>query len=300
MNIIDPHIHLFNLKQGEYTWLKMGKPPFWPNKKIIAKTFSEQDLRLSDKLTLAGFIHIEAGFDNSKPWREIAYLEQQCHLPFRSIAFIDLLLCEQVFLQQLTRLIAYKSVIGCRYILDHQATEILTSPRAINNLGQLAQHNLLFEVQMPLSDLSAVKALAKLLARIPELKVIINHAGSPLSLQTNDNKSINSSSDLWLTGLKQLGQMQNCFIKCSGWEMIEQHYSTTAITKIIQICLQYFGEQRVMLASNFPLCMFSKSYQHYWQETITALKTLELTAQQQNLLCYENAKNCYQFTNLTS
>ena len=105
MKIIDPHLHLFDLEQGDYQWLKAENPPFWSDKKIIASNFAETDLQLSSPFELAGFVHIEAGFDNSKPWREIAWLEETCSLPFRSIAGINLLLPSNEFQQVLDKLV---------------------------------------------------------------------------------------------------------------------------------------------------------------------------------------------------
>ena len=126
IKIIDPHLHLFNLKQGDYQWLKAENPPFWSDKKIINHSFTEKDLQLSSPFELAGFVHIEAGFDNQQPWREIAWLEKTCSLPFRSIAGINLLLPSNEFQQTLDKLSKYQSVIGVREILDENAFEYYT------------------------------------------------------------------------------------------------------------------------------------------------------------------------------
>lgn len=286
IKIIDPHIHLFNLEQGDYQWLKADNPPFWDNKTRIAKSFTEQDLNLRQEFELAAFVHIEAGFDNQQPWREIAYLEQRCKLPFRSIAFIDLLLSSVQFNQQIAKLINYKSVIGCRYILDQQALKILTDQQALANLSIIADHNLLFELQMPLNDNQAVNALIKLLTTQPKLKVIINHAGSPI-FNINENTA-------WLVNIAKLAQFKQCAIKCSGWEMTDNHYTMAQVQSVVQTCLNGFGEQRVMFASNFPLCLLSKSYQTYWQDQTMLINVLNLSEPQRNLLCYKNTKHWYQ------
>jgi len=287
--IIDPHIHLFNLEQGEYLWLQSENPPFWHNKASIAKSFSEKDLTLTPELELTGFVHIEAGFNNLEPWREIAYLEQACKLPFRSIAFSDLLLNEQEFKQQLKTLLRYKSVVGCRYILDEQATTVLSTKQVLANLNLLAEHNLLFEVQMPLSDPQAVTALQNLLSTHPQLKVIINHAGSP----PNYNKNQPQLTTHWREGIKQLAAFSQCAIKCSGWEMTDNNYIMEDVLSTVSECLTAFGDERVMLASNFPLCLFSKSYQQYWQDQQTLLCDLNLNTHQQQQLCYQNAQQHY-------
>ena len=70
---IDPHVHLFALQEGDYHWLKPNNPPFWPDKDVIAKSTYEHHLRRASKGKLTGFVHIEAGFDNERPWREIDF-----------------------------------------------------------------------------------------------------------------------------------------------------------------------------------------------------------------------------------
>ena len=99
--------------------------------------FTEKDLHLSSPFELAGFVHIEAGFDNSKPWREIAWLERTCSLPFRSIAGINLLLPSNDFQQTLDKLCQYKSVVGVRDILDENAFDYLSNPLVRKNLALL-------------------------------------------------------------------------------------------------------------------------------------------------------------------
>ena len=66
MDILDPHLHLFNLKSGDYHWLSPDNPPFWSDKAVIAKNFNESHLLLSTPFNLKGFVHIEAGFDNAQ------------------------------------------------------------------------------------------------------------------------------------------------------------------------------------------------------------------------------------------
>ncbi|AZQ85355.1 amidohydrolase [Colwellia sp. Arc7-635] len=266
VNIIDPHLHLFDLSQGDYSWLKPECPPFWSDKNVIAKSFSEQNLTLSAPLALAGFVHIEAGFDNEQPWREIAWLENTCHLPFRSIALLDITLSKALFLQQLKTLIAYKSVVGVRYILDDDALNILTDKNSQNNLATLAANNLSFELQMPLHDTNAIDCLLAMLSAIPDLMLCINHAGSPLM------DSVNYT--LWQENLKRIAAFDNVFIKCSGYEMVKRDHCINWRHKIISQCIEYFSVKRVMLASNFPLSLWQYSYQETWLSNVSLSKAL--------------------------
>ena len=284
MKIIDPHLHLFDLEQGDYQWLKAENPPFWSDKKIIASNFAETDLQLSSPFELAGFVHIEAGFDNSKPWREIAWLERTCSLPFRSIASINLLLPSNEFQQTLDKLCQYKSVAGVRDILDENAFDYLSNPLVRKNLALLEKQQLIFECQMPLTDVAATDQLLNVLNDLPTLNLVINHAGCPpenVKSETWKN---------WKQSLQSLSLFDNVSIKCSGLEMIHRNYSEKWQQLVINQCLNTFGLNKTMLASNFPLCLFKDSYQEHWlshkQNNQLATKTIEL-------LCYKNAQNIY-------
>ena len=91
-----------------------------------------------------------------------------------------------------------------------------------------------------------------------EIKLVINHAGCP-------PENINCRAwKNWQQSLQSLSHLENISIKCSGFEMINRDYSPTWQQLVINQCLKTFGLDRTMLASNFPLCLFTGSYQKSW------------------------------------
>lgn len=288
MKIIDPHIHFFDLMKGQYAWLKPNNPPNWPDKSTINHNFFEQDIKLGGDLFLESYVHIEAGFDNESPFKEIQWLEENTTMAFKSIAGINLLLPKEQFIEQVLLLKRFNSVVGVRDILDESAVDYLKSAQVIENLTLLAKHELIFELQMPLDNIQAATLLASLLTNTPTLQIIINHAGSPC----NQSNSLNTEKvNNWEASIKVLSQFKHCFIKCSGFEMENREYSPLWQQSIISHCVNAFGIERVMLASNFPLCLFSTTYQNYWHNLIACSHFNEDEFAQ---LCYFNAKNIYQ------
>lgn len=280
--IIDPHVHFFDIEQGDYQWLKNENPPFWPDKHIIQRNFSCADVMLSGSLNLCGVVHIEAGFDNDVPTNEIEFLKQSVDIPYKAVAFVDICQGPVEFSKAVAKLKKSTSVVGIRHILDEHALSILSSPNVTKNLATLATSNLLFDCQMPLNNQCAVSALIQLLKEIPSLRVIINHCGFPPSTEQQEQLS------LWKSAIQSLAQFSHVAIKCSGWEMKSRHYSNSWVSQIVKYCIEVFGENRVMIASNFPLCLLSKEYNQYWQDVI------ENTPKQFiNKICYENAKFWY-------
>jgi len=294
MKIIDPHLHLFDLAQGDYHWLKEENPPFWSDKHLINKTFKESDLTLKPPFNLASLIHIEAGFDNNQPWRELITLQQNCKTPFRAIAAIDLTLSSQNFNECLEKLIELDSFIGVRHLLDEQALSLLTSEQVLTNFTKLndtakkKSRQLIFETQLPLSGNASVDALCHLVNNCKSITFIINHAGFPPA-------DINSSEWLhWQSNLLKLADYSHVAIKCSGWEMIERQYTQEWLTYNLTKISEAFGLDRMMMASNFPLCLFSHdSYQSYWHSITENRFFQALSAQEKSALCYDNALRWY-------
>ncbi|PKG97100.1 amidohydrolase [Paraglaciecola sp. MB-3u-78] len=280
--IIDPHLHLFNLEQGDYAWLKPHNPPFWPDKQVINKSFFETDILLQSPNQLAGFVHIEAGFDNQQPWREIDWLQKYCSLPFTSVAFADI--TATTFTEHIDLLKQRKSVVGIRHILDEQAAEILSSTLIQGHFSLLAEMEFSFDAQLSLTDSQAVERLIALANKHKAMRIIINHAGwAPAENNVYARKQ-------WKLNLSKIAKCENIAIKLSGWEMSSRTWNPQHSATVIQDCLALLGETRVMLASNFPLCLFSMSYTDLWN---TYAELSGISAQCFEKITFSNAKSWY-------
>ena len=154
-------------------------------------------------------------------------------------------------------------------------------------MALLAKEQLIFELQMPVSNLDSVYLLADILTKKPQLSVVINHAGWPPK-----QKSEESEHQRWLQGIKILSTFEHCAIKCSGYEMTNRHYTAHWQQNIIKHCISSFGIERVMLASNFPLCTFHSSYRDYWQQQIT---TTNFSTDELDKLSNKNTQRIYSF-----
>jgi predicted TIM-barrel fold metal-dependent hydrolase len=289
MKIMDPHLHLFNLDLGEYHWLKPNSPPFWPDKSLINKSFDERSLTLQQSYTLEGFVHIEAGFNNNKPWCELDVVEKTCKKPLRTISSINLKASSDEFKQCLEKLAQYHSFVGVRHILDEQALEILTNKQVLDNFSFLnnfttnTEQNLIFEVQLQLLDKETTYALCDVIKANQNIKFILNHAGfPPADIQTTQWLH-------WQQNLLKLSVFSQIAIKCSGWEMNNRNYQSRWLDENLAEVFNIFGKDRMMLASNFPLCLFSKeNYWEYWNTIITSKFFQALTEQEKSALCYHN------------
>lgn len=280
MNFIDPHIHLFDRNLGSYGWLKPSNPPQWPDKAIINRDFDQTDL-LATKCQPSGFVHVEAGFDNEQPWREIEWLEATVTMPFKSVACVDLTVSPQSFKALITRYLTLNSVVGVRHIFDDEAVDILAHPNTLINLQCLSQHQLIFETQIAATDTAVVRALSDMANQCSELTIILSHTCfAPLD---------EHDYYLWLEQVQTLAQQHNIHVKASGWEMVDRQYDMAQVFKVTSALIEAFGEQRVLLASNFPLTLFSQSYQALWH----GYQQLSLPVDTKKRLAFDNANRLY-------
>ncbi len=273
--IFDPHVHLFDYAHGEYHWLKREGAPFWPQKKRIQRDFSVADLTLGAEFSLLGITHIEAGFDNQHPIREMQWLHSQ-HFNGPAVSFASLDSPPEQFKQAIAEL-AHPLLRGIRDITEGDEGRRLLDVNVSDNLALLQQQGLLWEAQFELSDDTLVHALVDYSQRFGELTIVINHAG----LVTRDN------FNQWQKNLSLLAPYPNVYLKCSGWEILQPDFDLAWQKQVIDSAITALSSSRVMLASNFPLCLFACSYEDVWQGYA------QLQLPDFDALAYANAQGVY-------
>ncbi len=280
---IDPHIHFFALSEGRYDWLKPANVPFWPDKMVIAKLTTEHMLYRASLGRLGGFVHIEAGFDNERPWREIAFLERHCTLPFRSIGCIDL--TGNTVGSHIDKLNNYRSVRGLRHILDDEAEALLRTPKVKWGLHHMASQGLSFEAQLNLADSNAVRALLTVLEQTPALNVAINHTAiAPIEVKSFAFKT-------WRQNIRDLNETEQVVFKFSGLEMQYRRWLWQRASYVFETLLDTVGTDHMMFASNYPLCQWRMPYAALWHGFVDMTTPLSVT--QKAALLYGNAKQWY-------
>ncbi len=286
IRITDPHLHLFNLVAGEYGWLQPNSAPYWPDKSKLLRNFGESDLLLSDGLSLSGYTHIEAGFNNSKSWLEVDWIESQATLPTKTVGCVDLCVSPDQFNQQLSELSKRTSLVGVRHIFDDQIDTILSNRNTQPNLRSLEQADLIFELQFDVAHVDHVEQVLNLFKQFPTLSVVLNHQGFGSSALPDAER------ELWLAGLERLSELANLKVKCSGFEMLDRSFSASTVKQTVELVVSIFGESRVMVASNFPLISLLMSYSDFWSLVMRVLQEASLPIEK---LVDLNARETYRF-----
>jgi len=178
---------------------------------------------------------------------------------------------------------SYQSVVGVRHIFDDRASQLLAEPQVVTNMAQLAAHDLLFETQISGQDKQAIRLMCSVAEKLPQLSIILSHGCFCPTIERSD----------WHTNMAQLAQCSNIMIKGSGWEMVDREYQPSDVSTVVKLLIDLFGVKRVLLGSNFPLCLFSRRYSDLWGRDY---QQLDIDQQTLNALTFVNAQRVYRFT----
>ncbi|QJU57757.1 amidohydrolase family protein [Sphingomonas sp. AP4-R1] len=251
---VDAHIHLWDLKHIRYPWLT---PPFGsdgPNGSVepIAHDYGPEDYRADTaKWNVVGTVHIDAGADPEQALDETIWLESQAEqhgLPSAIVAFAPL--HDPNVEALLERHAAHPRVRGIRQIVNWHTNPLRTyTPHDVTQddqwwagFGLLGKYNLSFDLQCYAGQMAG---LAPLIERHPEIPVIINHIGMPV---TTDREGVTR----WRYGLRALAANPHVAIKLSGLGFIARDWTAEGVRPFLLEAIDMFGTDRCLFASDIP------------------------------------------------
>jgi len=251
---IDAHVHLWDLSRIPYPWLS---PPFkddGPNGSVepIAR-----DYLLDDYLTDArewdvrGMVHVDAGAAASAALDETRWLQATADtrgMPNAIVAFAAL---DDPDIEALLEAhAAHPNVRGIRHIVNwhkdprrsYTPRDVTADPQWARGFAVLGKYRLSFDLQAYPGQFAG---LANLVARHPEIPVIINHAGMPVDIDE-------AGQALWRGGMRALAASPHVAVKLSGFGFIHRNWTIDQIRPYLLEAIDIFGTNRCLFASDFP------------------------------------------------
>jgi predicted TIM-barrel fold metal-dependent hydrolase len=251
---VDPHIHLWKRTALRYPWLS---PPFTPASLMGSVEPIAADYTIAHyRADAAAFnpiaaVHIDAGAHPEDARAETEFLSAhatESNFPLAIVAFAELQ--HPTAEAQLAAQAANPRVRGIRQILNwhpdpyfsYTASNLLENPAWRHGFAALARHRLSFDLQAYPHQCAAA---ARLFARHPEIPVIVNHAGMPLTTRPNAHAE-------WRTAMRHLAALPHIAVKISGFGIVDHAWSAASIRPYVRDVIDMFGPQRCMVASDFP------------------------------------------------
>jgi len=295
MQVIDPHIHLWDLKTHRYPWLENPGVSFVGDAREMKHDYLLADLRgEAGEIEILKVVHVEANHDPADPVEETRWLqgianEPGSHgMPNGIVAGADLAAPNAA--QVLEAHAAFANTRGVRQILnvhgnklfDYIGRHLMRDPLWRENFALLRRYNLSFDLQLYPSQMDEAVALAEAHA---DTQFIVNHAGMFV-----DRNSV-AGYRAWRDGMRRLAGCPNVAVKISGLAMFDHHWTVESLRPYVLETIDAFGVERAMFASNFPVDRLFGSYEDLWHAYASIVA--DASVAEQDALFRRNAERIY-------
>ena len=300
--ITDPHFHLW--APTTHSWLKdkasLSNHPAGDMNPVGRDYNMHEFLSESDKYDLDKSVHVQCYHDD--PLQETRSLQSIADNttfsgghPHGIIAYAEL---ESPDIEStVTKQMEFTNFRGIRQCIDYHPKyenrrlcprdDLMADPAFHRGLQVMAEHNLVFDLQLYPIQLFAASVMA---AAHPTLSIVINHCGFPMLSEEPCWE--------WIKGLMLMANNDNVFIKLSGWGIVDQHFDKMKMKHIIKTVIDIFGVDRCLFASDFPVDKIHGEYDMYWDLYIEILEELGYDEDDIDKMIHRNAIRVYKLKNV--
>lgn len=271
---IDAHQHVWRYSPAAYPWIGEGMH-------ALRRDFLPEDLKpLLDAAGFDGSIAVQARQDlDETEW--LLLLADQHPFIRGVVGWLDL--CAEDAEVQLTDLAAHPKLRGVRHIVQDEPDDaFMLRPDFQRGIAALAAHDLTYDLLVYARQLPAAAELAQ---RLPGQRFVLDHIGKP---------PIRSGDVLgWAKGIAALSRHHNVWCKLSGMvtEADWERWSAGDIRPYLDVIFQWFPPERLMIASDWPVCTLAAPY-----DRTVALVTdyiASLSERDRDAILGDNAARCY-------
>ena len=263
----------------------------WGDMRPLQRPYLPADLfRDAQRQGLEKSVHLQANWDVADPVGETRWVEKISAngFPHGIVGFTDFSSPDaQQVLEGHAE--ASKRVRGIRQVLNRHADPVrnrapkdyLADETWVKSIGLLRRFGWSFDVQVYYQQMPAIAALAR---RHPDIQFILDHTGMPAE---RDAAGIEG----WKKGMQLLAQCPNIAVKICGLGMVDYSWTVDSIRPFVLQSIDWFGPQRAMFASNFPVDRLMSSYDVLWDAFREITK--DFPAADRDLLFRRTAERIY-------
>jgi|SRR5579862_387734 len=240
---IDAHQHFWIYNPTEYEWIDDSMA-------ALRRDFLPEDLQ--PELQGAGF-HGSVAVQARQTLEETHWLLEladRSPLILGVVGWVDLRSPEVG--SQLERFAANPKLVGVRHIVQSEPDDrFLLQPDFLRGISLLEESDLAYDILIYTKQLPVA---AEFVERFPRQRFVLDHLAKP-PIKTGE-------IDLWAQGIRRLAQFPNVFCKLSGLVTEADWESWTAeqITPYLDVAFDSFGPERLMIGSDWPVCLAAASY----------------------------------------
>jgi len=240
---IDAHQHFWIYNDREFAWLDESMA-------ALRRNFLPADLQ--PELTANGF-HGSVVVQTCQTLEETRWLlelSEKTSSVLGVVGWADL--CSPEIALQLRDLAANPKLIGLRHIVQSEPDDrFLLRPEFCRGIAALEQFDLAYDILIYAKHLPVAIEFVK---KFPRQRFVLDHMAKP----PIKAKEI----DLWADGIRRLSAFPNVFCKMSGLvtEADWHRWTPGDITPYLDVAFDSFGPDRLMIGSDWPVCLVAASY----------------------------------------
>lgn len=257
---IDAHQHFWSLGEVEYPWLTASS-----EFEAILRDFEPADLEpLLRKAGIGYCITVQAA--NSFADTDAMLARADEHAWIAGVVGWVPLLDPAAASRALERYCRHRAFRGVRHLVHDEADpDWLLRPPVRDSLALLAERGLVFEIPAVFPrHLVHVPGLA---SELPELRIVIDHLGKP--------PIASGSLEPWAGELARAAACPNVYAKVSGLNTVAPaDWTAEDLRPFVDVAVDVFGPDRLMLGSDWPVCLMAGDYGRVWSELVAALDDL--------------------------
>jgi len=249
---IDAHQHFWIYNPAEYDWLDDSMA-------ALRRDFLPQDLTPElEKNDVHGSIAVQTR-QTLEETRWLLGLAERSPSILGVVGWADLRSPD--IRSQLKALTQNPKLVGIRHIVQSEPDDrFLLQPDFLRGVSTLEEFGLAYDILIYTRQLAAA---AEFVQRFPRQRFVLDHLAKP--------PIKNGNIDDWANGIRRLADFPNLCCKLSGlvteadWKLWEPEQ----IIPLLDVAFESFGPNRLMIGSDWPVCLVAASY----TQTMEVVKT---------------------------
>ncbi len=245
--MIDAHHHFWDPARASYPWMTDALAP-------IRRRFGPEDMEpllAANGIDRTVLVQTRSSIDET---REFLATAAQHDFIAGVVGWVDLTADVAKQIASLQAGPGGSKLVGVRHqVHDESDPEWLARKDVRRGIAAVGKVGLAYDILVKTRELPAALALVR---AIPDMRFVIDHIAKP--------PIASGAIDEWAAALKPLAAEPNVFVKLSGMvtEADWKHWTVREITPYVQRVLEWFGPERCVFGSDWPVCLVAASYAH--------------------------------------
>ena len=277
-NVIDTHIHVWNLEQIDYPWLR-------GNTSILNRTYELEELETQRRAAgiTAGVLVQAANSLEETAWMIKA--AQKHRWITGVVGWLPLQDPDSTIRVVESDYRPGTLLKGVRHLIHDEADPgWLLQDAVLQSLGVLAAHDIPYDLVgiMP----AHIETALKVAERWPDLRMIFDHLNQP---------PISRKDKRWEALMKEAAKHRNFHCKISGLGTAAnkgREWTAGDLEPCIEFALHHFGVDRCCCGGDWPVALLAGTYEETWKAYRTVIADY-LVAEDQDKILYRNAQQFY-------